>query len=197
MTNQDIFGLIAVGISTASCVNYIVSILRGRTKPHAFTWVIWGLIQAIVFVAQWRQGAGAGAWTTGSSTLFCFSIFVLSLFKGEKSITRSDWVAFLCGLAIIPFWRLTHNALLAVLLAIVIDAFAYYPTVRKSWIRPHQENIFMYASDDVRWVFAFLAMSDTSAITLVYPIFCMIANTSLSLMIFVRRLQKARSSASS
>jgi len=141
----------------------------------------------IVFVAQWNEGARAGSWTTGISGLFCFIIFILSLFRGEKNITRLDWLALLSALAIIPFWHLTHNALLAVVLATLIDSFAYYPTIRKTWIKPFEENFFMYTSDDVKWIFALLAMSDYSMTTLIYPIFCMVANGSVTLIIFWRR----------
>ena len=112
---------------------------------------------------------------------------MLSLFKGEKNITRGDTVSLIAGLAIIPLWHATNNALLAVILATLIDASAYYPTVRKSWNKPFEEKIFMYASDNVRWLFALLASSDFSTTTLLYPVFCLVANNSLALMIFMRR----------
>jgi hypothetical protein len=190
MIHKEIFGFIAIVISCAASINYIISILRGETKPHAFTWAIWSLIFGIVYVAQWKQGAGAGSWTTGVSAFLCLTIFILSLFRGEKNITQSDWVALVSALAIIPFWHFTHNALLAVVFATLIDACAYYPTIRKTWIRPYEENLFMYASDNIKWIFAFLAMGDFSATTLIYPIFCMTANSSLALMIFLRRQSK-------
>jgi hypothetical protein len=118
-------------------------------------------------------------------------IFLLSLFKGEKNITRTDWLAFISALFIIPFWYFTRNALWAVILATLIDASAYYPTFRKAWIKPHEEDFILYASDNVRWLFALLAMGDYSTTTLLYPIFCMISNGAIAVMIFWRRhLQK-------
>jgi len=187
MSEKELFGLVAIGIGGTASVNYIVSILRGKTKPHAFTWIIWSLIMGVIFTAQLKAGAGAGAWSQGMDGLFCFIIFVLSLFKGEKNITTSDWVALVSALAIIPIWHYTQNAFWAVVLGTLIDGFAYYPTIRKTWIKPYEENMFMYASDNVKRVFTLLAMGDFSATTLLYPIFCMIINTSLSIMIFWRR----------
>jgi hypothetical protein len=105
--------------------------------------------------------------------------------------TKTDWLALLSGLSIIPLWYVTKNALWAVVLATLIDAFAYYPTFRKAWIKPYEEDFFLYASDDIKWIFALLAMSDHSTTTLLYPFFCMLANSSVAVMIvWRRRLQK-------
>ncbi len=187
MLSKDILGLIAVAINITSCLNYTRYILKGRIKPHALTWLVWLIISGIISFAQWKQGAGAGAWAVQIGTLFCFTFFFLSLFKGEKNITKTDWVAFTSALAIIPIWYFTKNALFAVILATLIDACAYYPTVRKAWFRPYEEDFIMYGADVLKWVFAFQAMSDYSATTLLYPIFCTTANSSLTIMILVRR----------
>jgi len=145
MTHEEIFGFIAVLMTAGSGLIYITTILQGKTKPHAFTWIVWSIINGIVFTAQWKQSAGPGSWCVGVNTCGCFTIFALSLFKGEKNVTKTDWLSLLCALTIIPFWRITQNALLTVVLATLIDAFAYYPTVRKTWVRPHAENLSMYA----------------------------------------------------
>jgi len=187
MNTKEILGLLGVIWSSAVCADYVISVLRNRTKPHAFTWAIWAIVVGIVAIAQYRQGAGAGSWAACISAFWCAVIFLLSLFKGEKNITRGDTISLLAGLAIIPIWQATNDALLAVFLATLIDASAYYPTIRKSWNKPFEEKLFMYASDNVRWIFALLASADFSTTTLLYPIFCLIANNSLALMIFMRR----------
>lgn len=50
---------------------YIKDVLNRKTRPHAFTWFVWGLPCGIVFAAQFLNGGGAGTWTTAMTTLLC------------------------------------------------------------------------------------------------------------------------------
>jgi len=84
MEYKIIFGSIAVGLSFIQYFPYIRDILRGTTKPHAFSWFVWGLPALIVFAAQALKGGGAGAWATGVTALLCTLIFVMSLSRGKR-----------------------------------------------------------------------------------------------------------------
>jgi hypothetical protein len=103
------------------------SIFVANTKPHAFTWLVWGTVMAIAFSAQLSDKAGAGSWATGLSAAFCLGIGVLALFRGEKHITRGNWVAFLATSLAIPLWVVTSDPLWSVLLVTGIDAVALLP----------------------------------------------------------------------
>ncbi|MFY9287864.1 MAG: hypothetical protein WAO98_05125 [Alphaproteobacteria bacterium] len=187
MLDKDTLGVISVSVSMVGYGSYLWSIYKNRTKPHIFSWGIWGILMALVFFAQMSKGAGAGAWVTGASALMCFIITLSSLKKGEKSITRSDWIAFSGALAAIPIWYLTQDPLSVVILATVIDALAYYPTFRKSFIRPHEEYYLTYVLDISKWIVALFALQDYSATSTLYPLFLLLANSCLVGMILWRR----------
>jgi predicted small integral membrane protein len=53
---------LAVVLTFVAFVPYIRSILADRTKPHVFSWVIWGITTMIVFFAQLEVKSGMGAW---------------------------------------------------------------------------------------------------------------------------------------
>jgi hypothetical protein len=145
MALKDVFGLLSVVLSVVSYVPYARSIFVANTKPHAFTWLVWGAVMAIAFVAQLYDKAGAGSWATGLSAAFCLGIGVVAVFRGEKHITIGDWIALLVTLIAIPLWVVTSDPLWSVLLVTGIDAVAYYPTFRKSYAKPDEElapNIF-------------------------------------------------------
>jgi hypothetical protein len=147
MTLKDVFGLLSLTLFVVSYVPYARSIFVANTKPHAFTWLVWGAVMAIAFVAQLSDKAGAGSWATGLSAAFCLGIGVVALFRGEKHITRGDWVAFVVTLLAIPLWVVTSDPLWSVLLVTGIDAVAYYPTFRKSYAKPDEELAFQICSD--------------------------------------------------
>lgn len=51
-TTQELFAIAAVLVGLLSQAVYIVSIFKGITKPHLFTWLVWGTLGAIGFAAQ-------------------------------------------------------------------------------------------------------------------------------------------------
>lgn len=88
---KEVIGAFTVILAFAGLIPYIFDILRGKTKPHVFTWVVWALVTFLAFLAQWRSGGGAGSWTTGITGLLTIFIAMLSLGKGSKDITSRMW----------------------------------------------------------------------------------------------------------
>jgi len=89
---KEILGITAVVISIFSLFPYISDIVKKKTKPHLYTWVIWTPLTFMAFFSQMSDGAGAGAWTTGVTAILCLLILALSFKFGTKDITRSDKV---------------------------------------------------------------------------------------------------------
>jgi len=58
MDYKVILGTVAVVMALYSYVPYIKDIFAGKTKPHAFTWLIWGLLTSIAFFGQMADRGG-------------------------------------------------------------------------------------------------------------------------------------------
>ena len=184
---KDAFGLLSLLLSIVSYVPYLRSIFAANTKPHAFTWLVWGAVMAIAFVAQLTGRAGAGSWATGLSAAFCLAIGVIALFRGEKHITRGDWIALITTLAAIPLWAATSDPLWSVLLVTGIDAVAYYPTFRKSWTKPDEELASKYVLTVVRYVFSLLALERYTIVTTIYQLVSILMEAGIVVMLLWRR----------
>lgn len=170
---------------------YFRDIWAGRTKPHAFTWLIWTSLTAIGFAAQIADDGGPGAWVTGFTAAVSVLIFATSLFRGERNITRSDWACLLgAGLAAV-LWGVTDNALLAVILVSVIDALGFAPTFRKSFHRPHEETLITYELSGIKFVLALIALDNFTAVTAFYPASLVLMNGVFAAMLIIRRRQVA------
>lgn len=179
---HEILGAIAVVLLFAAYVFYFRSIFLSQAKPHFFTWFIWTVSVTIIFAAQISDGAGPGAWTTGFSIFFTMIIAVYAFFRGEKNITRGDWISLMMALGTIPLWYLTHEPAYAAVLLTLIDGVAYYPTFRKSFRQPDQEALITYALDSMRHLISFLALSQITLATATYP--ATIGIVSLAFVIF-------------
>lgn len=189
MSLADFFGYTSVLCALIGYADYAWSVVRGKTKPHVLSWLVWGVVIGIIFFAQESEGGAAGSWGTAVTAASCLIIACMAVFRGDRHIHISDWAAFVSAIAIIPVWRLTHNPLWAVILGTLIDALAYYPTYRKSFHKPWEENVLLYALGIFQWGISIAALGEFSATTLIYPIFCVAANTPLVLMIVWRRRQ--------
>ena len=142
---------------------------------------------AIAFSAQLSDKAGAGSWATGLSAAFCLGIGVLALFRGEKHITRGDWIAFTATFLAIPLWVVTSDPLWSVLLVTGIDAVAYYPTFRKSWAKPDEELALKYVLTAIRYLFSLLALEHYTIVTSVYQIVSILMEIGIVIMLLWRR----------
>lgn len=167
---------------------YIGSILKGQTKPHLYTWLVFTILTAIAFLAQIQEDGGAGAWATGIATLACAINTILALLHfGEKTITKSDTLSLAASvIAIIP-WVFTKDPLLSVVLASLINAVGMYPTLRKSFHKPYDEHLFSYGLVTISVALSLCALSHMSWTTILYPLVMALTNTSLILLCLWRR----------
>jgi hypothetical protein len=166
---------------------YINGILRGKVKPHLFTYLVWGLALGIAATAQSAKGAGVGNWVTIFNSLYCLTVALLALKYGEKNLTRSDWVCFILALAGIPLWYFTGNPLWSVVCVSAIDVLAYIPTFRKSWHKPQQEAVVAYILGNVRTVCGLIALENYNLTTMLYSVVIVIADMTFVCWVLGRR----------
>jgi hypothetical protein len=187
-----IFTVIGFFVGIAGLVPYILDILRRKTKPHSFSWLIWMLLTAIGFTGQIAGHGGSGSWITGLNSTGCFLIFLLSLKYGEKIITKSDWISFAGALLAIPLWLVTHTPLFSMILITLIDALGFYPTFRKSWHKPHEETIFAFFLSTMMYGCGLLGLEKYTIVTTLYPASITISNVGFCFYSLWRRKVLAR-----
>ena len=183
------FSGVAIVLTFVAFVPYIRSILAGVTKPHVFSWVIWGTTTVIVFFAQLEAKGGIGAWPIGVSGAITTFIAVLAFIKcSDISTTKTDWLFFLSALASLPFWYFTSDPLWAVVLLTAVDLLGFGPTIRKAYDFPHEENIPFFLLFMARNIFALLALEHYSVATALFPL--SVSSACLFLLIMVRYRRK-------
>jgi hypothetical protein len=185
--DKAILSAIAILLTFIAFVPYIVSIYKGITKPHVFSWIIWGTTTFIVFLAQLSDHAGIGAWPIGVSGVITILIACLAYFKrSDITITQKDWGFFIIALSALPFWYFTTNALWAVVILTLVDVLGFGPTIRKVYHSPYSESMLFFSLFLVRNILVILALEHYSVITVLFPAVIAIACLLLLILIFVR-----------
>ena len=188
MNDKELLSAIAITLTFIAFFPYIRSILQGKTKPHVFSWVIWGSTTFIVFLAKFADKGGAGAWVTGVSGIITLYIAILAYIKrSDISITRTDWLFFTLAMMSLPFWYFTSDPLWAVIILTTVDALGFGPTIRKAHAQPFEENMTFYMLFVPRNIIAIAALEHYSLTTVLFPIVTAIACFMLILMIVYRR----------
>lgn len=183
-----LFGLVGYGF-------YFWSIWYGETRPHLFTWLTFLLLDATVFWAQWLHGAGPGSWALLLSAVENTLVCVFALKWGEKRITATDTVSFAAALCGIALWWLTSDALAAVVIAAGVNALAYIPTFRKTYVRPRSESLVLWTLDLFRFGLSLVALEAFNLVNALLPATIVLGNAALIAMVLIRRRRVARADA--
>ena len=173
-------------------VLYIRDIVRGSIKPHPFSWLGWALLDVVIYAAQITGGGGPGSWVTGIAAAVNTLIALLSLKRGEKRVTWSDWVCFIGAICGIVLWQLTADPLGAVIIVSLVNFVAFIPTFRKAYVRPQEESINVFAFDIVKFMLGIAALGVLSPTTALFPASALISNVLFISMILSRRAQLSR-----
>lgn len=185
---KEFLSSIAIVLTFVAFVPYIRSISQGKTRPHVFSWVIWGVTTSIVFFAQVADKGGAGAWPTAVSSLVTFYVaFLAYKNKSGISITKMDWVFFVMALASLPLWFFTSDPLWAVVILTTVDLCGMGPTFRKAYWYPFEEQLMFFGIVVVRDLFVISALEHYSVTTVLFPAAIAIQCTIFIAMVSTRR----------
>lgn len=187
---KNIIGIIAVALTFIGYVPYLRDVLSGKTKPHVYSWFLWGFVTFIAFGLQLSAGGGIGTFVTLAASIMCISVFILGITrKGKKDITATDTVFFILGFVALGFWLIAKQPVISIILATFIDLFAFIPTIRKSWNKPESETLSLYFLSTFRFMLALFALQMYSFVTVLYPLAWVFGNGLFALMLYIRRKQ--------
>ena len=184
---RALLGALSVAMLVASRGGYFYGILKGTTRPHGFSWFIWGTISGIGFAAQVAEGAGPGSWARGFGSVTCFALAWLAYKHGTRDIKRVDWATLAVALGSIPLWMATKTPFWSVLIVCAIDTIGYLPTVRKAWHLPEEEFAVSYLFSCLAALFSFFAIKEYTPSTWLYPAVLTFTNGGMWLFLLARR----------
>ncbi len=182
--------LISGILAGLSILLYIISILKGKTKPHRTTRFV---VFVIVFVGTLALYFNNNLPSFYLYLVYCignFIIFLLSLKYGMGGRTQVDLVCLIISGIGIVIWQLTNNPLLALLSSILANIIANIPAFIKTYKYPETETwiyYFLGASANVVILFAQKTLNFSSY---VFPVYFVLFNLVFVLLILRSRITK-------
>lgn len=184
MNQHQVCGVIAGILSAAAFIPYIVSILRGKTKPSRVTWSIWVLVGVLICGSYTALGATSTAWVTFSYVIGPAVVAVLSFRRGVGGWEKLD-IFCLCGviLGALLWWKF-NSPLTALTINVAIDFLGLLPTIKKSWLKPREEDLLTWTVSASSAVMNLLALEKWTFALALYPVYMFIGIWSVCLILW-------------
>jgi hypothetical protein len=184
---RDALGILSVVLAVLAAVIYILQTLRGEIRPHPLSWFLFGILSLTGYWVQRDEGARQGSWTLLAMTIICFLFVAVSVARGERSFSRTEWAFLAAGGAVFILYLFTGQANVAAALTTVIDALGYGPTFIRGWSFPRKDSVTSFALNGAKFVPSLMAMDPISFATCFYPATLMLLNAAVSIMLIMRR----------
>ena len=169
--DKTLLATVATVLTVVAFAPYLRSIQQGKTHPHVFSWVVWGINTGVAFFAVLAERGGAGSWVIGFSCAVTLFVAALAYHKrADVSITRMDWIFFVAAIATMPIWYLTDDPFWSVVLITIIELLGFFPTFRKCWHQPHSESISFLAILILRNALIVAALERYVLTTILFPV---------------------------
>lgn len=187
---KNILGIAATFLVFLGYVPYLRDIIKGKTKPHLYSWFLWAFVTAIAFALQFSGGAGSGSFVTLAAALMCIAVIILGFIQKSKiKIIKIDTIFLILAFIALGLWLIAKQPVLSAILATSVDLLGFAPTVRKSWNNPYTETLSFYYLNSLRFGLAVVALQKYSLVTALYPISWLVANSMFAVMLILRRRQ--------
>ena len=166
---KTLLTVVAILFALLAYINYFRDIFKGKTKPHAFTWLVWCTMSTVAFFSQVSDGGGVGTWVLAFTALVDFAIFTLAIYKGKTDITNMDWFCLMGAFLGVALFTFNNDPPMSLIIISAVDIIGFIPTVRKSATKPYQETMATFGFTSLKYVFAILALENYTFITVYYP----------------------------
>lgn len=187
MTLFALLGIAAAVLSLLDLVPYVRDTLRGLTRPHRGTWLIWSALGATAFASQLADGAGWSLAMVGVQAVSMTLVLVLSLRFGTGGVGVYDLCLISAAALGIVGWVVSAQPEVATLCVVGADAAGVALMLPKTWRDPWSETLSTYALAGAAGVLSAASVGAMDVSLLLYPGYFAVANGATAAVIAYRR----------
>lgn len=184
---KEIIVVVASLLAVVGNVPYLRDVIKGRVKPHPYTWLVWSIVSFVVFFGVLAKGGGVGVIPVAVSEIFTFLIFLFSIKYGFKNPPKRDkYFLILALFGLIP-WILSHDPTISVIIMVSIDLIGFLPTLYKTFYEPKTETSLLYLTNVVRHSLILSVLGAYNIATVLHSIVMIITNTLMVVFIKIHK----------
>lgn len=173
-----------------SPIFYMLSILKGESKPHRTTRFVVLSITFLSFASLLAQHNTVAIFLAWVSMLQSILIFALCIKYGMGWWAKTDIICLVIAGIGILVWKLTNNPVMWLLASILADFVGYLPALIKTYKFPETETWVFYILDVFAGLFTLLAVSNFTYQEASYPIYILCINLLMVVFIIKPKISK-------
>jgi hypothetical protein len=182
-----ILGLLAGAVAVADTIPYIRDTLRGRTRPHRGTWLIWGVLAVVVCFSQRADGASWSLVMAAAQAVVTTLVFGLAIRRGVGGVSAPDVALIAIAMVGVVGWLVADEPIVATVSVVVADLIGVALMVPKTYRNPGSETLATFAFASLGGLLAAGAVGTVDLALLLYPIYYCVANGAIAVLIVRRR----------
>jgi hypothetical protein len=182
-----ILGVLAGVVGVADTVPYVRDILRGSTRPHRGTWLIWGVLAIVVCLSQRSDGASWSLIMAATQAVVTSLVFLLAIRRGEGGVSVAELVMIAIAGAGVVGWLVADEPVVATACVVAADLIGAAMMVPKTYRDPESETLATFAFASLGGALAAGAVGALDLSLLVYPLYYCVVNGAIAVLIHQRR----------
>jgi hypothetical protein len=182
-----VLGLAAGLLGVLDTIPYVRDTLRGATRPHRGTWLIWGVLAIVACLSQRADGASWSLVMAGTQAVLTSVIFALSIRWGEGGLSVAELVMIAIAGAGVVGWIVADEPIVATVCVVAADLVGVALMLPKTYRDPESETLVTFALASVGGALAAGAVGAVDVSLLLYPVYYCLINCALALLIWQRR----------
>lgn len=180
MNPKEFAGYLSMVLIFLSAIPYICSILKHETTPTKSSWIIWAVIGFALLVTYRDSGAKATVWAAVAGFINPCVIAILSIKYGKPGWTNLDLVCIGGAILSLVIWKGLSMPIIALVAAIVTDAFGAIPTIRSVWKNPNIEKPLAWVLFSIASLINMFAVEKWEFSLILYPLYMGLASWTIA-----------------
>jgi hypothetical protein len=182
-----VLGVLAVLVGIADTIPYVRDTVRGETRPHRGTWLIWSVLAIVVCLSQRADGASWSLLMVGAQALLTSLVFLLAIRRGEGGLSASDQLMIAIAGGGVIGWMIADEPLFATVCVVGADLIAAALMVPKTYRDPDSETLATFVFASLGGLLGAGAVGALDVSLLIYPIYFGLVNGAIAILIHHRR----------
>jgi hypothetical protein len=182
-----VLGVLAGVCAVANTIPYIRDIVRGTTRPHRGTWLVWAVLAIVVYGSQRAGGASWSLLMSGAQALLTGLVFILAIRRGVGGLSATDVLLTAMAAAGVVGWLVCDEPTVATAAVVAADLLGAAMMMPKTYRDPTSETLASFALASVGGALAAGAAASNEPALLLYPLYFCAVNGAIALLIHRRR----------
>ncbi len=183
-----VLGVLAGLVGIADTIPYVGDTLRGTTRPHRGTWLIWSVLAIVVCLSQRADGASWSLLMVGTQAVLTSLIFALAIGRGEGGVSAGDAVMIAIAGGGVIGWIVAEEPIVATGCVVAADLIGATMMIPKTYRDPYSETLATFALASLSGTLAAGAVGALDLSLLLYPLYFGLVNGAIAIFIHHRRV---------